>query len=53
MEDEEIRKVDIWTGRHKLVEVAFQPVTTAGGSLDPFFNTNRPEDLERAAGYLA
>ena len=53
MEDEEIRKVDVWTGRHKLVEVEFQPAETAAGPLDPFFNTNRPEDLERAAVYLA
>jgi hypothetical protein len=28
------------------------PERSAGGPLDPFFNTNRPEDLEEAAGYL-
>jgi molybdopterin-guanine dinucleotide biosynthesis protein A len=45
---EGIRKVDRWTARHRLVTVAFadQPV-------DPFFNANRPEDLEIAAGLLA
>jgi molybdenum cofactor guanylyltransferase len=46
--DEGVRKVDLWTTRHRLVEVPFcdRPV-------DPFFNANRPEDLERAAALLA
>jgi molybdenum cofactor guanylyltransferase len=46
--DEDIRKVDVWTGRYKLATVEFstQPI-------DPFFNANRPEDLERAAALLA
>ena len=46
--DEGIRKVDLWTGRYRLATVEFpdQPV-------DPFFNANRPEDLERAAALLA
>jgi molybdopterin-guanine dinucleotide biosynthesis protein A len=46
--DEGLRKVDVWTARHRLVEVPFpdQPI-------DPFFNANRPEDLERAAALLA
>lgn len=48
MIDEEIRKVDLWTARYRLVEVAFD-----GGDLDPFFNVNRPEDLARAADLLA
>ncbi len=52
MLDEEIRKVDLWTARYKLVEVDFPDVDTSAGPLDPFFNTNRPEDLEEAAGYL-
>jgi molybdenum cofactor guanylyltransferase len=45
---EGIRKVDLWTARHRLVTVPFadQPV-------DPFFNANRPEDLEAAATLLA
>jgi molybdopterin-guanine dinucleotide biosynthesis protein A len=39
-----IRKVDQWTARHRMTTVPFpdQPV-------DPFFNANRPEDLETAA----
>jgi molybdopterin-guanine dinucleotide biosynthesis protein A len=42
-----IRKVDVWTARHKLVTVSFadQPV-------DPFFNANRPEDFAAAAALL-
>ncbi|HVA12225.1 MAG TPA: molybdenum cofactor guanylyltransferase MobA [Stellaceae bacterium] len=38
-----IHKVDRWTARFKLVEVEF-PVDP----VDPFFNTNRPEDLAEA-----
>jgi molybdenum cofactor guanylyltransferase len=45
--EEGIRKVDQWTARYRLVTVAFvdRPV-------DPFFNANRPEDLETAARLL-
>ena len=53
MVKEEIRKVDLWTARYDLVEVAFPDAETPAGPLDPFFNTNRPEDLEEATGYLA
>jgi molybdenum cofactor guanylyltransferase len=47
MVEEGIRKVDLWTERHKLVTVSFadQPV-------DPFFNANRPEDFEAAEALL-
>jgi molybdopterin-guanine dinucleotide biosynthesis protein A len=41
--DEGIRKVDLWTARHKLVAVEF-----AADPHDPFFNVNRPEDVEEA-----
>jgi molybdopterin-guanine dinucleotide biosynthesis protein A len=41
--EEDIRKVDIWTARHKLVAVEF-----AAEPHDPFFNVNRPEDVEEA-----
>jgi molybdenum cofactor guanylyltransferase len=41
-----IRKVDRWTARYRLATVPF-PDETPG--VDPFFNANRPEDLERAA----
>lgn len=43
-----IRKVDLWTARHKLVTVNF-----ADRPVDPFFNANRPEDLEAAAALAA
>ena len=52
MLEEEIRKVDLWTARYRLVEVDFPDADTPAGPLDPFFNTNRPEDLEEAARYL-
>lgn len=45
---EDMRKVDIWTARYRLARVEFG---TAGG--DPFFNINRPEDLDTAAALLA
>lgn len=48
MLDEDIRKVDVWTARYRLAEVAFE----ADGH-DPFFNANRPDDLARAEDILA
>jgi molybdenum cofactor guanylyltransferase len=45
--DEGIRKVDVWTARYRLATVEF-PI----GRIDPFFNANRPEDLETAAALL-
>jgi molybdopterin-guanine dinucleotide biosynthesis protein A len=47
MVDEGLRKVDVWTARHRLAEVSF--VTDP---VDPFFNTNRPEDLAEAEQLL-
>jgi len=46
--DETIRKVDVWTARHRLATVPFP-----SEPLDPFFNANRPEDLTTAAALLA
>lgn len=48
MVEEALRKVDIWTGRYRLEQVAFP-----AAPIDPFFNTNRPEDLEQAERLLA
>ena len=48
MVEEEIRKVDRWTARYRLVEVAYPTEP-----FDPFFNTNRPEDLAEAERLLA
>ena len=47
MVDEDIRKVDRFTGRYRLAEVAF-----SSEPYDPFFNTNRPEDLIEAERLL-
>ncbi|MDJ0948535.1 MAG: molybdenum cofactor guanylyltransferase MobA [Alphaproteobacteria bacterium] len=48
MLEEEVRKVDVWTARYRLAVAAF-PATPE----DPFFNTNRPEDLATAERMLA
>ena len=47
MLEEQVRKVDLWTARYRLTEVDFptEPI-------DPFFNTNRPEDLAEAGRLL-
>lgn len=45
---EDIRKVDVWTGRYGLSVVDF-----ATDPVDPFFNTNRPEDLAQAEALLS
>jgi molybdopterin-guanine dinucleotide biosynthesis protein A len=44
---EGIRKVDVWTARYRLATVDFP-----AAPVDPFFNANRPEDLDRAAAML-
>jgi molybdopterin-guanine dinucleotide biosynthesis protein A len=48
MVEEGIRKVDLWTARHRLVEVDFSTEP-----IDPFFNTNRPDDLAEAERLLS
>ncbi len=52
MVEEEIRKVDVWTARHRLVTVDFPLEDRAGGPRDPFFNTNHPDDLAEAERLL-
>jgi molybdenum cofactor guanylyltransferase len=47
MVEDEIRKVDVWTARYRLVEVDFP-----AEPFDPFFNANRPEDLAEAERLL-
>ena len=47
VDEEGVRKVDQWTARHRLATVAF-----SDHPVDPFFNANRPEDLETAAALL-
>lgn len=48
MTGEAIRKVDVWTARHRLVTVDFSTAP-----VDPFLNVNRPEDLAEAERLLA
>ena len=45
--DEGIRKIDRWTARYRVAQVAF-----ACGARDPFFNVNRPADLAEAERLL-
>jgi len=51
--EEDIRKVDRWTSRYQLSQVAFPDCELPSGPVDPFFNTNRPEDLAQAETLLA
>ena len=44
---EDIRKVDIWTGRYTLAVAEFE-----ASPYDPFFNANRPDDLAEAERML-
>lgn len=46
--EEGIRKVDVWTARYRLVHAAFETEP-----VDPFFNVNRPEDVEAAETALS
>lgn len=45
---EGVRKIDAWSARYRVTVVDF-----AVEPIDPFFNANRPEDLERAEAFLA
>ena len=45
--DENMRKIDLWTGRYRVTEVSFP-----SEKLDPFFNANQPEDLLEAEQLL-
>ncbi len=48
MEADGVRKVDLWTARYRLAVVDF-----ATDPIDPFFNTNSPEDIAEAEAILA
>jgi len=43
------RKILDWTGRHTTLTVKFDMIDGPDREIDPFFNANTPEDLERAA----
>jgi molybdenum cofactor guanylyltransferase len=45
--EEAVRKVDLWTARHRLAIAHF-----SSEPIDPFFNANRPEDLNVADALL-
>jgi len=42
---EEMRKVDRWTGRHGICHVSFDDIVIGNEVLDPFYNANKPDDL--------
>ncbi len=46
--EEGLRKIDLWTPRHGIAEVAWPAAT-----IDPFFNANRRGDLAEAERLLA
>jgi molybdopterin-guanine dinucleotide biosynthesis protein A len=48
MADEDMRKIDAWTARYRIVHVDF-PTTP----IDPFFNINKPENLAEAETLFA
>ncbi len=43
-----VRKVLHWTDRHGIVAVDFPFVAVGSEEIDPFFNANTPEELDRA-----
>ena len=49
MINEGIRKIDNWTARYKIAHVDFE---FGPGEYDPFFNVNRPENLDEAKRLL-
>ncbi|KJF70500.1 molybdenum cofactor guanylyltransferase MobA [Agrobacterium arsenijevicii] len=46
------RRIRAYLARHVTVGIAFPPLETAKGSLDPFFNINTPDELTLARSYL-
>lgn len=48
-----VRKVLAWTDRHGTVPVPCPMVQVGGATLDPFFNANTPQELERLRAALA
>ena len=48
-----VRKVLDWTDRHGTVAVEFALLQRGGAEIDPFFNANTPEELDRLRAMLA
>ncbi|WCJ63989.1 molybdenum cofactor guanylyltransferase MobA [Agrobacterium tumefaciens] len=46
------RRIRAFLARHVTIGVAFPPLETARGSLDPFFNINTPDELALARSHL-
>jgi molybdopterin-guanine dinucleotide biosynthesis protein A len=46
------RKVSDWVIQHQAKEVMFPPLEIGGRTIDPFFNVNRPEELDAAEAFL-
>jgi molybdopterin-guanine dinucleotide biosynthesis protein A len=46
------RKVSDWVRQHQAKEVMFPPLEIGGRAIDPFFNANRPDDLDAAEAFL-
>lgn len=53
MEQETTRKVRAFTDMHRLAFCPIEPVIMNGHEIDPFFNINRPQDLDEARELLA
>lgn len=53
IEEEELRKVDKWTARHGISHVDFDDLLIGGKLIDPFFNANKPFDLDEVEELLA
>ncbi len=47
MIEEDMRKIDLWTARYAIKHVPFE-----NPEMDPFFNINKPENLDEAERYL-
>ncbi len=51
--EEGLRKVDRWTERHGISHVEFEDILIGGKAIDPFFNANKPHDLDEIEELLA
>lgn len=47
-----VRKVLHWTDRHTMTTAGFELLRLGAEEIDPFFNTNTPEDLAKAEAIL-
>lgn len=52
LKDDANRRIRAYLARHVTIGIAFPPLETAKGSLDPFFNINTPDELAQARSYL-